>query len=281
MTRGGAELAKRVAVALVGIPLSMVVAYMGGYPLAAFLALMAAVGAWELCRMHRGRGSTTSPLLAGLLAAVVVLLAGSTGMTAFVTLSTLLGLVAGSAIVLRAPSEARPGEAVVVTLFAAAYTGALLSFAIWIRDLGGDRRDLAATAVLFLPVAVTWVGDTAAYFGGRRFGRHGFATRISPKKTWEGAISGLLAAAGGAWLYVELTRALVGWSSAAWVTLAFGGAVGVAGQTGDLFESRFKRDCGVKDSSSLLPGHGGVLDRMDSLLFAFPVAFAYFNFVGI
>jgi phosphatidate cytidylyltransferase len=281
MTTGGAELTKRVAVAMVGIPLSLAAAYVGGYTLAALLAIMAAAGASELCRMYRGRGSTASPLLAGLLAAALVLMAAGMRMTAFVTVSTLLGLVAGSGIMLSAPSEARPGEAVVVTLFAAVYTGALLSFAVWIRELAGDRRDLAATAVLFLPVVVTWVGDTAAYFFGRTFGRHGFAPRISPKKTWEGAISGLIAAAGGAWLYVELTRDLVGWSSATWEMLAFGGAVGLAGQTGDLFESRFKRDCGVKDSSGLLPGHGGVLDRVDSLLFAFPVAFAYLNFVGV
>lgn len=281
MMSGSAELTKRVAVALVGIPLSVTVAYLGGVALAVFLAVMAAAGAWELCAMYRGRGSTASPLLAALLAAVVVLLAASTGMTAFVVVSTLLGLMIGSATMLSAPSEALPGEAVVITLFAAAYTGALLSFAVWIRELGGDRGDLAAMAILFLPVAATWVGDTAAYFGGRTFGRHKFAPRISPKKTWEGAISGLIAAAGGAWLYVELTRGLVGWSSTTWLVAAFGGAVGVAGQTGDLFESRFKRECGVKDSSGLLPGHGGVLDRIDSLLFAFPVAFAYLNFVGI
>ena len=87
--------------------------------------------------------------------------------------------------------------------------------------------------------------------------------------------------AAGAALYVELTRQLVPWSMSIGQVLLFGSLISVAGQVGDLFESRFKRDCGVKDSSNLLPGHGGALDRVDSLLFVFPFAYAFLRIVGV
>jgi len=277
----GGDLAKRVAVALVGIPLVLALAYLGDYWLSGFLATMAALGAWEFCRMHRASGATPAPLLSGAMAGVLVIAAGVSGMTSFVVFSTLAALTVGSTVMFASAHTPDPGRAIMVTVFGAMYTGLLLSFAVWLRELGGPPRDVAGTAVLFLPVAVTWLGDTAAYFGGRAFGRRKLAPRTSPKKTWEGALLGFIAAALGAWLYVEVTRAWVPWTSRLWAVVALGAAIAIAGQTGDLFESRFKRDCGVKDSSNLIPGHGGALDRMDSLLFAFPVAFAYFSVVGV
>lgn len=281
MAAGAGDLAKRVAVAAVGIPLALVLAYLGDTWLAGFLAAMASIGAWEFARMHRARGVKASPVLAGFMAGAIVVAAAAAEMSDFIVVVTLLGLLVGSVVLARAPAESEPGQAIVITLFGAAYTGLLLSFAVWLRELAGGAQDATAVAVLFLPVGVTWLGDTAAYFGGRSFGRRRLAPAISPNKTWEGAIAGLVATALGAWAYAELTRGLVAWTAGVGTLLAFGGVVSVAGQVGDLFESRFKRDCGVKDSSSLIPGHGGVLDRMDSLLFVFPVAFAYFNLVGI
>jgi phosphatidate cytidylyltransferase len=111
--------------------------------------------------------------------------------------------------------------------------------------------------MVLLPI---WAGDTAAMLGGKAFGKHKLAPTISPNKTWEGAIANIIAAvavgwAVGAWLGYET-----------WVGLACGAAVGVFGQLGDLFESALKRAAGKKDSGTLLPGHGGVLDRIDALL---------------
>ena len=277
----GGDLARRVAVALVGIPLVLALAYLGEHWLSGFLAMMAALGAWEFCRMHRARGDAAAPVLAGALAGALVIAAAGATMTGFVVFSTLACLAVGCAVLFAFPHTAEPGRAIIITLFGAAYTGVLLCFAVWLRELGGPPRDIAGAAVLLLPVVATWLNDTAAYFGGRAFGRHKLAPATSPGKTWEGAAAGFLAAALGAWLYLEATQALVPWTSEAWAVVALGGAVAVAGQVGDLFESRFKRDCGVKDSSNLIPGHGGVLDRMDSLLFVFPVAFAYFSAVGV
>ena len=121
-------------------------------------------------------------------------------------------------------------------------------------------------------LGIIWVGDTAAYYCGRAFGRHLLAPVVSPKKTVEGAVAGLLGsvvagAALGAWLLRE-----------PWTSLIIVSALtAIAGQLGDLAESVLKRSAGVKDSSSILPGHGGILDRLDSLFFAAPVFYWFFN----
>jgi len=120
--------------------------------------------------------------------------------------------------------------------------------------------------LVFLLMAIVWLGDTAAYYVGSRFGRHKMAPVISPKKSWEGAAAGwitsLLAAA--VWSVLRLDRLDLG-------LLAVAGLTAAAAQVGDLVESMIKRGAGVKDSGSVLPGHGGVLDRMDAMLFAAPV----------
>lgn len=122
---------------------------------------------------------------------------------------------------------------------------------------------------LILVLAVVWFGDTGGYFGGRFFGKHKMAPQKSPKKTWEGAIAGLTASMLAAlvfhfWLYEDLTGGFV-------TALACGFFGGISGQMGDLVESVIKRFTGVKDSGALLPGHGGLLDRIDGVLFAAPV----------
>jgi phosphatidate cytidylyltransferase len=119
---------------------------------------------------------------------------------------------------------------------------------------------------ILLLFAIIWIGDTAAYYGGRALGRHLLAPVVSPKKTVEGAIAGLIGsliagAAGGRWFLHEPLTMLLGTSA----------ATAIAGQLGDLAESVLKRSAGVKDSSSIIPGHGGILDRLDSLFFAIPI----------
>lgn len=281
MAVSGRELARRIGVAAVGIPAAVLFAYLGGYPLAALLAVLAALAAREFCTMHREQGLPASPAMAAILAATHVAMSVLLSGHAFVTWVVLTSLVVSAILALSLPPETRPGLAAVITVFGSAYTGLLLAFAVWLRALGGSGVGWGGAAVLFLPIAVTWLGDTAAYFAGSALGRHRLAPRTSPGKSWEGAAAGLLATAGGAVLYVAWTRGLVDWTLGAAETLGFGAAVAVAGQVGDLFESRLKRDCGVKDSSGLLPGHGGMLDRMDSLLFVFPVAYGILLLTGI
>jgi phosphatidate cytidylyltransferase len=275
------ELAKRVGVALVGIPVALAAMYLGGYWLIAFLAVLAGLAAWEFGRMHREVAAANVPALAALLAAGYLLLAGTLPAAELVTWAAIITLVGAASVMLMAPPETRPGHSVMVMTVGALLTGGLLVFAVWLRGIEGSEAGLRGAAILFLPVAVTWLGDTAAFFTGHAIGRNKLAPRISPGKTIEGAVGGLIATAGGALLYVGLTRPLVGWSLGTIQVLGLGVLVAVAGQTGDLFESRFKRECGVKDSSSLFPGHGGALDRLDSLLFVFPIAYAYLRIVGV
>jgi phosphatidate cytidylyltransferase len=127
--------------------------------------------------------------------------------------------------------------------------------------------------LLMFVLVITWVGDTAAYFVGRAMGKHKLAPVLSPKKTWEGTIASILGALLAAlgfskWLVVPLPH-----------LLAMAAVGNVAGQAGDLLESAYKRSAGVKDSGSLLPGHGGVLDRIDALILAIPVVWYYWIWI--
>ena len=115
-------------------------------------------------------------------------------------------------------------------------------------------------------LAVVWGGDTAAYFAGRAFGKHKLHPKVSPKKTIEGAVGGIAGSVGLGFLMVVLLDLPL----APWKVAVFAAVGGALGQLGDLTESLIKRACGVKDSGTLLPGHGGMLDRVDGVIFAFP-----------
>ncbi|UCC82417.1 MAG: phosphatidate cytidylyltransferase [Gemmatimonadota bacterium] len=281
MTRSGGELGKRVGVALIGIPVAVGLVFLGGYWLAGFVTLLAMAAAWEFAVMHRASGVPAAPPVAAGLAAAYVLLAANLSLETYLVSVTLVTLVVIASLAIVAAAEARPGALVMTSVFGALYTGATLGFALRLRAEGGTAPGLAGAAVLMLPVAITWLGDTVAYFVGKAIGRHELAPVISPKKTWEGAIAGFFATAGGALLYVALTRSLVPWTMSAGELLGLGAMVAVVGQAGDLVESRFKRECGVKDSSGLLPGHGGILDRLDAVFFVFPFAYAYIAVLGV
>jgi phosphatidate cytidylyltransferase len=149
------------------------------------------------------------------------------------------------------------------------YVGGLLAFLPLIR-----RMD-HGVGWIFLLLAASWLGDTGAYFAGRAFGRHKLARVLSPKKTWEGAIGGLFTSMAGAVLFGWLFGLEVHWAALA----ALGGVLDVFGVLGDLAESMLKRAFGVKDSGGILPGHGGILDRVDSVIFAGPVLYLVVSLV--
>lgn len=162
-------------------------------------------------------------------------------------------------------------DTVLITLFPLLFVALTLGYVIALREMpGADGSDL----VLLLFICVIF-GDTAAFYVGKRFGRHKLAPTISPAKTREGAggaVAGSVigACVGHVWFYQSLPLAHA---------IVVGLLLGVAGMLGDLAESMVKRACGVKDSSKLLPGHGGVLDRTDNLLLAAPLLYYYYVFV--
>ena len=139
-----------------------------------------------------------------------------------------------------------------------------LSFAIPLHAVGGQGPTL-----LLFAMVIVWVSDTAAYFAGRSIGKHAFAPKLSPNKTWEGAIAGFLGSLIVAFVFMP-------WVNVPLLHLLAMAALGnIAGQVGDLLESGYKRSAGIKDSGTLLPGHGGVLDRIDALILAIPVVWYY------
>lgn len=152
------------------------------------------------------------------------------------------------------------------TLLAAFYAFAPWRFAIELRT--------QSVHLLFFALALNWIGDTAAYYVGRTFGRRRIAPIVSPKKSWEGALASVAASVIFGLVYIGRVLPGISW----WVIIAIAISGNVAGQLGDLAESAVKRGAGAKDSGRLLPGHGGMLDRVDSSLFTLPVVYAIYFF---
>lgn len=270
------ELTRRVLFALVGAPLTVALIYAGGWVFAAALAAVSAIGAWELFRMASAGGSEPLEIPGIILAAAIPLAVHASYLGVFtvtLTVAVLVFLALLSSVIWARGVSRRPLVGFAVTVAGAIYP-ALVSYMYPLRYHQYAVGALAGTVLVMFPILITWATDTGAYAFGRMFGRHKLIPAVSPGKTIEGAFGGLVVAVLGAWLYAHFLLApfaQLGLSPAGIVI--FGVAIGVVGQLGDLAESLLKRDAGVKDSSRLLPGHGGILDRFDSLLFVLPVAY--------
>jgi phosphatidate cytidylyltransferase len=164
---------------------------------------------------------------------------------------------------------------IAATVFSVFYVAFTIGSMILLRNIS-ELGEYAGAQLVFLVFVGIWACDTFAYYGGKFFGKRKFFERVSPKKTWEGAIAGFFGALLGAWV-VMLVYELYGieFSLTLTQTLIIGFFAGTLGQIGDLAESLLKRDAQVKDSSLLIPGHGGVLDRFDSMMFVGPVTYSY------
>ncbi len=270
---------KRVVVAAVAIPAALGLVYLGGWPLTALLSLFAVAGAFEFYRL--GERSGLRPLKgAGFFGAVlipVVTYAAVSGTEiadpAWIALGGTAWFIATVSLsaLRRNPTE-RPLASVALTVFGAFYAGALPAFIIPIRHASTVESAAAATALVFLPLVVTWVCDSLAMSGGSAIGGPKLAPVLSPNKTWAGAISGSLGAVVLAPLYGTFVLARFGIEIPLWQLAMFGLVISVVGQIGDVSESLFKREVGVKDSGGFFPGHGGVLDRFDSLYWVLPTS---------
>jgi phosphatidate cytidylyltransferase len=275
---GGGALLRRVASAAVALPAFVwVVWFAPAWVFTALVLVVVGLGMHEVTRLHAGAGhpmyGRLGPVLGVALAATFAVPLESP--EALVPAAAVLGLAAVTAIVLAAPLW-RPGRPAIepgaLELLGVLHVGWFLGHAVLLHGLPEGPR-----LVLTL-VGITWVGETAAYAVGATMGHRPLAPVISPRKTVEGAVAQMIAsvavavALGPLWLLPD-------WSPGR--AAAAGLLVGVVGQVGDLAESAIKRSAAVKDSGGLLPGHGGILDRIDSLLFNMPAFYYYVRLGGV
>lgn len=266
------SLASRVAVAVPGIGLFAAVAFLNITVLTiAFFSIIAALCAAEAVTLIRPGSSMQMQ------AVLAVMVAGSSIAVALLdpALSIVLILLPGAVIstvwiILDGSVQARRKTAGI--------TGISVVLALSFGLLARLRLDFQSPWVMLVPLLICWLGDSLAYFVGSACGRHKMAPSISPAKSWEGFIAGIAGAIGGAVL-----AGTVGAAFPLFPMVITGVAGGIAAVAGDLLESAMKRDAGVKDSGSLLPGHGGILDRFDSILAVVPVVWTLmflFAFAG-
>ena len=270
-------MAARVGSAAVGLPLLAVAIWLGGWWFSVLVAVAAALGAVEVCRMARERGWRPVAPLAAMGALVLVALGHflSEGPSLQLPVPAIVA-TASLAYVVWLLVRSGLGSGVGswgVTVAASAYTGGLLLYAPLLRGLDQGRE------WVFLAVIVTFVTDTTAFFVGRAIGKTPLAPSVSPAKTWEGAIAGLVAAgaatvAATAGFGFGLEVSLAG-------ALALGALMGVAGQLGDLAESKLKRAADATESGWIIPGHGGVLDRLDSIVFNLGLVYHFVIWTGL
>jgi len=248
-------LTQRILTAVVGLPILLGALFYGGAAWRLLVALIIVLGLWEFASMG-GPGVYLDYLAVSGLSFLAVTYSGVDGTKLLLWLALQLIYY-----LLRASFSGMHNFAAAANLLGVVYVSGLYSFLILVREQFGVSWALFG----FL---VTWATDTGAYFGGVKYGRLKLCPQISPNKSVEGALFGLLGGVVGGVVYALVTgKPLL-------QLAAFALMLSLCGQLGDLVESAFKRERAVKDSGSILPGHGGILDRFDSLAFVFPVLYA-------
>jgi phosphatidate cytidylyltransferase len=272
------NLAKRLLSAGVLLPIVIAAFILGGWVLRALILLAAIIALWEygtiVCRDdRRSRGAL---LVVGGIATFLSLLVTDAVQGALVM--QLAMIVLASTFVL-APGRGGPFETswqrLTMLTFGVLYVGLGLSSVSHLREMGASFKGVGQGGFILVAFTATWANDTCAYFAGRAFGKHRMSEAISPKKTWEGFVGGLLGAlaflVGGRFLFPDVFAGMT------YLDMVLVGIpASFLGPMGDLAESMLKRNFGVKDSGTVLPGHGGILDRIDAVLFVAPWTLAYF-----
>ncbi|CAN5270880.1 phosphatidate cytidylyltransferase [soil metagenome] len=274
------ELSKRVIFSVIAAPTAILIVYLGGPALVALVGVISGIATWEFYRLSRATGVEPFEGLGITLAALlpIALYARELGLTRLpVTAAAVIAISTLAAAIWLRPPGRKPTLAVAITVFGVIYAGQL-SYLYGLRYHPYVIGAAAGAALVTLPLLITWATDVGAYFVGRTMGRSLLAPAISPKKTWAGAVGGLVLAVFVAVFYVSyVLRPVASLSMTLSATVAFGAIASIAAQVGDIAESLLKREAGVKDSSSIIPGHGGVLDRFDSMLFVLPVSYLLFG----
>lgn len=251
---------KRTISALIGAPLFLGLVYLGGKYTAFLIAVLTLLALREFLQIGEQMGIRTWFKLTTLVTIawlISLLIGGAEWMVTVLVLWLLIGL---GRLALTYPKTSLSEAS--FNLLAVFYSVVLLSHLYLLRQLPNG------IVWTFLTIFLVWATDTGAYLIGKQFGSHLLAPQVSPKKTVEGSLGGLL---------FSIVVALVFWRNAGgatWITyIILAVIIGVSAQIGDLFESALKRSAGVKDSGKLIPGHGGILDRFDSLIFALPLVY--------
>lgn len=263
------ELVKRILFALIGGPIFIGVAWLGGYYFAALMLVLGLLIQREMVKLMDLQGFRPNALIA--YASLVLLMFG-------VLFPNWLAMSFMGVAVIQITADTldrghRQMYRTMSTFYCTIYPAlGILSF-VAIREMGADPSH----GFLFILILLftIWGNDTLAYFVGKNFGRHLMAQHLSPKKTWEGFVGGFLGAALGLWAATSAIFVNGYQLVDLWPLIV---VISIVGPIGDLTASKLKRAAGVKDTSNLFPGHGGVLDRFDSLLLAAPVLFLYLNF---
>lgn len=264
-------MSKRVITALIAAPIITACVYYGGIPFLALVLILAIASINEFYNLMKAKDFHPAYWVGNFFTIFFIVFAyyglkksWEPAHSAILTGSALVTMIATLYL------KQRPKEAIVdiaVTLLGMIYIGWFFSYFLFIRALTDHG------AYLMFMMATIWALDVVAFLVGRRFGKHKLFPSVSPKKSIEGAVAGFIvcliaAVIFGHYAGFDLAHSLV-----------LGGIIGIVAQLSDLVESLIKRDAGVKDSSHIMPGHGGVLDRMDSFIFAAPVVYYYLVWV--
>jgi len=273
-------LKKRLLTALIGIPLVLIAVWFNT-PAPWFLILAALVAAIGVFEFYRITGVTECYALTGfgiLWTAAFIIRPYYPQMELHLLLVAGVGLSLAMLVFL--PKREGQFQRWAWMVGGALYIGWLLSYMVMMRlEPGTMAFPEAGRNFVYLALLATFGSDTVAYFLGKAIGRHKMAPSISPHKTWEGALGGIIGGMVVAWLFTLATPFQVALSW--WQAVLLGLAVSVLGQVGDLAESLLKRNVGVKDSGAIMPGHGGILDRLDSVLFAGVAVYLWYVYMVV
>jgi phosphatidate cytidylyltransferase len=258
-----------------GIPVILVLSYMGSYYFLFLVLIINAIALWEFYTMFQNQNIRSFRILGVILSSLLIILSflhPIQKIFPYLLLVMRITLIRHLKIEAEIPSTNTTfsfAGIIYISLFLISLLKLRQEFSIWL-DLDSHIR--AGGKFLVLLWISVWVCDTFAYFGGKLFGKNKLSPKTSPNKTIEGAIFGIV---GAFIIFLGLGKTMLNFLPS-WYLFISAIIVGVFGQMGDLVESRFKRDAGVKDTSTILPGHGGFLDRFDSIIFVAPIFFILF-----
>ena len=257
------NLIKRIIAGIIGIPIILAVCYFEGIPYLLFALIVSSAAYWEFMSLIENTGMKL-PKLTGIFFSIVILLLNYfTGIEIIVVLSAVFLIAAVTEIFFA--ENRNPLRPVILVSGIVYITFPFVYF--------GELNEYSDLNIMIFVFVLIWVCDTAAYFGGKFFGKHKLSS-VSPGKTVEGSVTGFVFTLAASFITHYIFPDRISLNNAA----VIGILTGIFSQAGDLFESLIKRHCNAKDSSGIIPGHGGMLDRFDSLLFVAPVVMIFLKY---